>query len=77
MKSFCVRHWLQQAVTGSGKVEKKFLRLLKTQFRQQFEVKSTRGIKWIGLVRSKKFALPLGYKYGMLKPHDRLRQDRA
>jgi len=45
--------WLQQAVTGSGKVEKKILRLLRTQFRRQFKVKSTRGIKWIGLVRSK------------------------
>jgi len=54
--------WLQQAVTGSGKVEKKILRLVRTQFRRQFEVKSTRGIKWIGLVRSKKFALPLGHK---------------
>jgi len=54
--------WLQQAVTGSGKVEKNILRLLMTQFRRQFKVKSTRGIEWIGLVRSKKFALPLGHK---------------
>jgi len=54
--------WLQQAVTGSGKVEKKIFRLLRTQFRRQFKVKSTRGIKWIGLVRSKNFALPLGHK---------------
>jgi len=51
--------WLQQAVTGSGKVEKKILRLLRTQFRRQFKVKSSRGIKWISLVRSKKFALLL------------------
>jgi len=54
--------WLQQAVTGSGKVEKKILRLLRAQFQQQFKVISTRGMKWIGLVRSKKFALPLGHK---------------
>jgi len=47
---------------GSGKVEKKFLRLLRTQFWRLFKVKSTRGIKWIGLGRSKKFALPLGHK---------------
>jgi len=54
--------WLQQAVTGSRKDEKKFLRLLRTQFWRTFKVKSTWGIKWIGLVRSKKFALPLGHK---------------
>jgi len=54
--------WLQQAVTGSGKDEKKFLQLLRTQFRRTFKVNSTWGIKWIGLVKSKKFALALGHK---------------
>jgi len=54
--------WLQQAVTGRGKDEKKFLQLLRTQFQRTFKVNSTWGIKWIGLVRSKKFALPLVHK---------------
>jgi len=54
--------WLQQAVTGSGKDENKFLQLLRTQFRRTFKVNSTWGIKWIGLVRGKKFALALGHK---------------
>ena len=59
----CAFVWLQQAVTGSGKIEKKNFAITDdSDSAAGLKVKSTRGIKWIGLVGSKKFALPLGHK---------------